>query len=95
MTTLDSPTVWQAITVTLARRAEKARVNKATRARTWVQSTVTLLLQLAGFTCLTFAGFTWNIAAGLVVAAFSCFALAWLTNNRTVPTNNRPDPMQR
>lgn len=98
MTTVnDAPTVWQAITFSLAKKAERARTNKATRAHTWVQTLVTLTMQLAGFTCLTFAGFTWNITAGLVVAAFSCFALAWLTNNRSAPTNNtnHVDPMAR
>lgn len=97
MTTVnDAPTVWQAITFSLAKRAEKARTNKATRTHTWFQTLVTLMMQLAGFACLTFAGFTWNITAGLVVAGFSCFALAWLTNNRTAPTNtSRPDPMMR
>lgn len=37
-----------------------------------------LLLTLGGFACLTMAGFTFSMIAGLIVAGVSCFLLAWL-----------------
>lgn len=51
-----------------------------------------LVLHLGGFGWLTFAGFTWNIMAGSVVAGISCFALsALLTTKQGETTGRAPD----
>lgn len=74
-------------TVKIARyminHAEKREHAKS--ARTWVQTLIRLVLHLAGFGCLTIAGFYWTITAGYVVAGLSCFAMAWLSTPDTSP----------
>lgn len=80
MTTEAMPTVSQFIAMKLASRARKRAIaNEASnRVSALIKGIVRLVLHLAGFACLTFAGFTWNMAAGLVVAGISCFVLSWL-----------------
>ena len=100
MTTMDAPTVAQFVIAKLMSR-ERARkeVKASTHTRTWVQAIVRLLFHLGGFACLTFAGFTWTITAGFVVAGLSCFALSWLLTGGTRPDpnpdSNRPHQTQR
>lgn len=97
MTTMDNPGVLQLIfykaTKALARRREaKARV-AMNRTRTWFQATVRFLFSIAGFGCLTLAGWTINITVGLVVAGVSFFGLSFLTtggaDEPTTPTEPR------
>jgi hypothetical protein len=58
-----------------------------------MQAIVRLVLHIAGFGSLTFAGFTWNMTAGMVIAGISCFALSWLTTGTSdhAETGNAPD----
>ena len=74
-------------------KAIDRKATKTVRTRTILQVTVRLMLNVVGFSCLTFAGFTWSITAGLVVAGFSCFTLAWLATSNppdSAPDSNRP-----
>lgn len=92
MTSLENPSIGQFLVYKLGKAlAKKERARDATRTHTWVQTTIRLILQLAGFACLTYAGFVWHIVAGLVVAGISCFVLSWLTTtNEEAP---KPDPL--
>lgn len=102
MTTLDgnAPTFFQFLTWKAAQKSKERRertVASAT-AGTWVTAIVRLVLHLAGFGCLTFAGFTWNITAGFIVAGVSFFALSWLTTAGQRPEAddvNRPHQTRR
>lgn len=69
-----------------------AREKVGTRARTWVQSTIRLVLHIAGFGCLTLAGFSWTITAGLIVAGLSFFVMSYLatSSTRTEPPTANP-----
>lgn len=98
MTTMEVPTLGQFITLRVAKffaKREKA-TQASTYAPTWFQSVIRLVMQLAGFSCLTYAGFLWHPAAGFIVAGISCFLLSWLTtgNGRTdAPKPQQPDPL--
>lgn len=84
MTTLEvSANLLGVLANKLSRQAERRKV--AIRARTWMQSIVTFVFQVAGFSCLTYAGFLWDMKAGYVVAGFSCFALS-----KVLTTNSQP-----
>ena len=92
MTTVENASVTQFLAYKLMQRSKarsltKSQAKEATRAQTMVTSIFNVLLHLAGFGCLTWAGFSWNITAGLVVAGISCFALAWLV---TSPPRTQP-----
>lgn len=50
---------------------------------------VRIMLHLAGFALLTFAGFQWNIIAGLIVAGISCFVLSTLMSGTNSDENGR------
>lgn len=85
------------LTNRISRTRRREMAASQSRARTWVQSLVKFVAQLAGFSLLTSAGFTWNMTAGLIVAGISCFAFAWLMNDQT-PEDSEPrhaqlDPM--
>ena len=74
----------------------KASAKEGNRARTLMQAIVRLVLHLAGFSALTWAGFSWNMTAGLIVAGLSCFVLSWLMADSSTPTNDSRtgyDPM--
>lgn len=80
MTTIDQPlsaTVMMRIAAVLSARARKASIPKE-QVTTFAQAFVKLVMHIAGFTCLTVAGFTWNITAGLIIAGISCFAFSML-----------------
>jgi hypothetical protein len=95
------PSIGTFIAMKLANRVSKSRRKEASqpmnRTRTWVQSIVKLMAHLAGFSLLTWAGFTWNMTAGLIVAGISCFVFAWLMNDPSVETDTTStthvDPM--
>lgn len=74
----------------LAKRRE-AKQGKS-RARTWFQAIVRFLFSIAGFGCLTLAGFTINITTGFVVAGVSFFGLSFLTTGDTDSANTKPQP---
>lgn len=101
MTTLDSPSLSQFLVHKLGRAITERKEAKATKAKairtlTWFQSTIRLVLHLAGFASLTYAGFVWDIIAGLVVGGICCFILSSLITPTTpTSTNTRPpvDPM--
>lgn len=69
--------------------AKRERAREATHAPTWFQTTIRLMMQLCGFGCLTFAGFTVSITAGLIVAGIACFVLSWLSTGRPQETEKR------
>lgn len=92
MTTWEStPTLWQFI----AMRANVRRIKRSSLAtvHTWFQTTVRLIMHIAGFSCLTFAGFTWNIMAGLITAGVCCFAFSFLVAGTDAPQQPAPDPL--
>ena len=98
MTTMDVPTVGQFLTLRMAKFfANRGKGKEATHAPVWFQTVTRLVMHLAGFSCLTYAGFIWNPVAGFVVAGLSCFLMSWLTTGRqatTTPTNRpQPDPL--
>lgn len=90
MTTFDdaNPTLTQFLFWKAGKAMTKreARVREGNRAHTWIGTTIRLMMHLAGFGCLTFAGFTVSLTAGLIVAGFSFFVLSWLSTNAA----NRP-----
>lgn len=96
MTTFDNPSVAQFLVYKLgrsiAKRKDAKATNVATQAYAWISTTVRLMLQLAGFGCLTYAGFQWSTIAGFVVAGVSFFVLSWLTSSPT-PQPVPADPM--
>ncbi len=102
MTTYEGvPSMSTYLTMKLTNRVSRAKARDRAQittnpVRTFVQATVSIVLHLAGFGALTFAGFTWNMTAGLIVAGMSCFVLAWLMNsstNVTAPEKPGVDPM--
>lgn len=92
MTTMDIPargTFLYWLGNVIAKRGEKA-MRARTEARTWVQTTVRLVLHLAGFSCLTVAGFSVSFVAGMITAGVCCFLLSWLfTSSSTENINQR------
>lgn len=91
MTTFDdaNPTFTQFLLWKVGKRVtqrERTKEREGIRTLTWIGATIRLMMHLAGFGCLTFAGFTVNMTAGLIVAGFSFFVLSWLNTN----TANRP-----
>lgn len=91
MTTFDdaNPTFIQFLLWKAGKRVsqrERSKAREGSPALTWIGTTIRLMMHLAGFGCLTFAGFTVSMTAGLIVAGFSFFVLSWLSTN----TANRP-----
>lgn len=69
---------------------KRARTSKASidgsRITAVLNTTMRLVLHVAGFGLLTMAGFKFNIMAGLIVAGISCFLLSTLmTRNAATP----------
>jgi hypothetical protein len=91
MVALENPSVAQFLVYKLGKALAKKETKVSTRTHTWVQTISRLMLHLAGFGCLTIAGFSWTITAGWIAACISCFALSWLTTNsdRAVPPNEQ------
>jgi uncharacterized protein involved in cysteine biosynthesis len=86
MTTLDYATL--SLPRYLAMRIaskEGERTRRASIPRTWVQSMMKVVMTLAGFACLTIAGFTFNMIAGWIIAGASCMVLAWLIGGQSAP----------
>ncbi len=86
MTTYEGvPSLTTFLAMKLTNRIAKARRSEASesmnRVRAGLQFIVRLVAHLAGFSLLTWAGFTWNMTAGLIVAGISCFVFAWLVND--------------
>lgn len=87
-----NPTFYQFIAWKLGKAMDRSianRAKRASRAGTISQTILRLFLHIVGFSCLTFAGFLWNPAAGLVVAGISCFVLSALL------TTSAPDQTQQ
>ena len=80
----------------VSKRASARAQNKATHAITWVQATIRLVLQLAGFASLTVGAFHAHIVAGYIVGGLSFFALSWLMTTTPAGTNtDSPQQTQR
>ena len=45
-------------------------------------------VHLAGFSCMTIAGFSLHFAIGMIIAALSLFAISWLTTSTSTDTTN-------
>ena len=69
-----NPTLMQFIAARLASRQRKASTIRV--GESLISRLMKVVMNLAGFSCLTMAGFTWCTTAGLVVAGLSCFAFA-------------------
>jgi len=90
----EAPSVTSYLAMRLIARLTSRSERKArTRPRTWVQATVKLVLQLAGFSCLTISAWSLNNAAGIAVAGVSCFVLAWLSNGSSTVDDNPQSTM--
>lgn len=97
MTTLDNPSISQFLVYKLGKAItarKEAKTSTSTHTGTWVTQIVRLMLHLAGFGCLTYAGFEWSTIAGFVIAGLSFFALSTLITNPASPkTTTSRDPM--
>lgn len=99
MTTMDVPTFGQFVTLRMAKFVgERGKAKQVAHAGTWIQTVTRLVMHLAGFSCLTYAGFLWHPVAGFVAAGLSWFLLSWLTTGKqqsaTQPVNRpQPDPL--
>jgi uncharacterized protein involved in cysteine biosynthesis len=99
MSTLaDAPSIKDAFKLNIAKWliARKQAKEESTRNRVhaW-QTLMRVIWHLAGFSCLTVAGFYAHMIAGFAVAGFSCFLMSRLTTVTTVDTEtvmnvNRP-----
>lgn len=60
-----------------------------------MQSLIRFALHVAGFSCLTYGAFTFNILAGFITAGVSCFAFSWLFtgSGESTVTKATYDPM--
>lgn len=90
---VEVPTMRQFVLMKIARAGASRRAKGASLARgqQLMQLAIRWILQLTGFGCLTVAGFSWNLMAGLITAAVSCFAVSWLaTGDRGTPTDHDP-----
>jgi hypothetical protein len=92
VTTMDEvPSLTSVIGIKIAARlASRSKRKASNRPRTWMQTTVRLILHVAGFACLTYAGFMWDNIAGMCAAGISCFALSWLTTSGSSTINDNP-----
>jgi hypothetical protein len=95
MTTMDAPMV---SAFKAFRRTRQLRQNERATHATSTQAVLGVIVRtamhLAGFSCLTAAGFTLSMTAGLITAGVSFFAFSALM----VPSKNQPevaDPMLR
>jgi hypothetical protein len=77
----------------LARKQDAKAQSRAEGHTSPLYSLVRLVLHLAGFSLLTYAGFTVNITTGLIVAGVSCFVLSTLVSVPRQTPNS--DPMAR
>lgn len=83
------------IQMVLAKRIS-ARKERSNRLPNILQTLTRLVLHIAGFSCLTYAGFQWNIIAGMITAGISCFIFSWLFASASEPRESPPtgiDPM--
>lgn len=90
MTTMDVPSVGQFAALRIAQFVANRRKAKEAHASAWFQTVTRLVLHLAGFGCLTYAGFIWHPVAGFVVAGLSCFLLSWVTTGGQTTAGARP-----
>lgn len=95
MVTMDTaPTFRELAAMKLARFATQRR-ERATptniRVNTVLNAIVRVVLHVAGFAFLTYAGFQWNMIAGLTIAGLSCFALSRLMAPE-MPAPSGPPP---
>jgi hypothetical protein len=88
----QNPTIPQFLLWKASKVIGRKKANARTHTRTWVLTTIRLVMQLAGFGSLTVAGFTWNMIAGYVVAGLSCFLLSWLTTSDPEKSQNGNSP---
>ena len=97
MTTFDSnPGFTQFIAWKLGKFASsrsEAKTKVRTRERTQFQAIVRFVLQVAGLSCLTYAGFEWSTIAGWVVAGISFFVLSTLLTTSDASPPPTVDPM--
>jgi hypothetical protein len=94
MVTMESPTLGSFLAMRIALLARK-RTDRRNLPRTWIQTTVRLVLHLAGFSLLTMAGFQWNMLAGLIVAGISCFVLSTLLTTANPTEDQQPTGYRR
>lgn len=91
MTTMDTPGFRDFIAMKLH---SKLTARKGTHAqpRTWMQSISRLMFHIAGFSCLTVAGFSWSITVGWIIAGLSSLAMSSLMTNGGGSNVNRQNP---
>jgi hypothetical protein len=90
----STPSMGDVLLSKLARRLSSRR-EKTIAVRSWFQAMVKVLVQLAGFACLTLAGFSVSFTVGMVVAGLSCFTFAWLVPSGASNNTLTPDPILR
>ncbi len=95
MTVYDNsvPTAREYLFMRLATLAKGRQSRRASIDTTHVTASslafVRVMLHLAGFALLTFAGFQWNMIAGLVTAAVCCFIMSTLMSGANSSENGR------
>jgi len=95
MTTMeDVPSIREYFGFKLASAVAKRKKVKQSTVPALYESIVRLMLHLAGFGCLTYAGFQWTIMAGFIVAGISCFLLSTLTTRKSQDDNDSNQPQQ-
>ena len=102
MSTLaDAPSMKDALRLNIAKwLLERKRAKEAssrTQINVW-QRFMRLVWHLAGFSCLTVAGFYAHMIAGFAVAGFSCFLMSRLTTVSNADTEtpvNAVRPLRR
>jgi hypothetical protein len=91
-------TMWLAKMATRSSRRTRARVASSAPSlgvRAFLVTALKVLLQLAGFGSLTYAGFTVSMLAGLIIGGLSFFVLSWLIGTPTPAENPPIDPILR
>lgn len=85
MTTIDGHLTLTEVLATKVLRAARTKRERRTIPYSVWSMLLRLLLHLAGFSCLTVAGFTVSLLAGLVTAGLSCFVLSTLMTRHDNP----------
>jgi len=87
MTTMDAsglPSIPSLLLMKLASLlSRRAQTKEHRNARPIIQALARFVLIVAGFACLTWAGFSVSFTIGLVAAALSCFLMSWLFTGNT------------
>ena len=83
-----------AIQKSKARQRAKTVAGNSVQSR-WFKIMARIVLHIVGFSALTNAMFQWNIIAGWLAVAVSCFAFSFLFTSDAEPTDTQNGQMRR